>query len=196
MGEVIKFRMHAIDEVHADIPKAVQPSKSEFNKLVEKHGLYRELGGKRFMLDRDVEQLFEIIRAKPTEADMRGGPARLVYAERSPHELGYLVVIGDAIDKDGAIYIGYAPRDGKGVSDLRTLIQMGYPGKIAVMEFCAATPHEVEEVRAKLKKSNVGSEGWFVRNDDVTNLLLELRATDDIEDDEEDETEAETKMGA
>lgn len=176
MPNVIPFKVHTIDEVYDDLPPGIRPSKPKFVDLVERHGLYRELADKkRFMLQKDVEALFEIIRARPREADLRGGPARLIAGDRSPNELGYLVVIGDALDRDAAVFIGWAPRDATGVDDLKRLIQYGYPGKLSTLDFHAATPAEVEDVREQLKRSSVGVSGWFVRSDAVNGFLVALR---------------------
>jgi hypothetical protein len=185
MGNVLPFNMHTLEEVHGEIPQAMRPNKKEFEKLIETHGLYRDLCGKKFMLDSDVTQLFEIIRRRPKEADLRGGPARLLAATYSPDALGYCVVIGDRLDREAPLFVGFAPRDGKGVSDLRKLVQYGYPGKVAVIEFCVSTMKEVEELRGRIAKAAIGGEGWYARTDEVTDTLMEMRSmepSDDIED--------------
>jgi len=198
MGDVVPFRMHTIDEVLSSLPSEIKPSKKDFNELVEKHGLYRNLCGKKFMLDSDIETLFEVIRQRPKEADMRGGPARLISGEHSPNAVGYLVVLGDKLDKEAPVFVGWAPRDATGITDLKRLIQYGYPGQIGTIDVSAGTPKEVADVRAKLgTKAAIGSDGWYVRSDEVIGLLVALRNQGINQlDDDEDETEIETKMGA
>jgi hypothetical protein len=179
MVSILPFKMFTLEEVHGEIPQAIRPTKDKFEKLVEKHGLYRDLCGKKFMLDSDIQALFEIIRSRPKEADLRGGPARLIAAEPSPNELGYLVVLGDALDTEAPLHIGWAPREGDGIGDLKKLIQMGYPMKLATLEVCAATPAEVASVREKLAKighgSCYGGAGWFSRNEAVVGFLTAIR---------------------
>jgi hypothetical protein len=188
---VIPFKMHTIDDVHESIPQDLRPTKPKFKELVEKHGLYRDLCGKQFMLESDVDQLFEIIRATPKAADVKRGAARLIAETPAPNEMGYLAVFGDRLDKDAPIFIGWAPRDGQGVTDLKNLVRLGYPGTIATLGFCAATPEEVDSVRGRLSKACVGNKGWYARSDDVIELLMDLRkqGIDDLDDDEtEDDT--------
>jgi hypothetical protein len=168
MVSILPFKMFTLEEVHGEIPQAIRPTKDKFEKLVEKHGLYRDLCGKKFMLDSDIQALFEIIRSRPKEADLRGGPARLIAAEPSPNELGYLVVLGDALDTEAPLHIGWAPREGDGIGDLKKLIQMGYPMKLATLEVCAATPAE-DRTRFLLRRCGMvlaqrGS-GWVFDGD-------------------------------
>lgn len=199
MPNVLPFKMYTIEEVYNEMPKELRPtSKTKFEELIEKHGLYREISpGRRFMLDSDIDALFELARARPREADLRGGPARLIAGERSPNELGYLVVLGDALDRDAALFIGWAPRDGNGIGDLKQLVQYGYPDKIDTLSFTAATPAEVADVRKKLASSSIGVNGWFRRSEQVNSFLVALRTqgTSDVDLDEEGDGENVVNIG-
>lgn len=198
MSNIIPFKMYTIGEVYNELPKEIRPtSVAKFEEIIEKHGLYREIAqGKRFMVEDDVEALFEIVRSRPREADLRSGPARLLANTPSPNELGYLVVLGDSIDIEAAVFIGWAPRDATGMSDLKRLIQLGYPGPIELLSFCAGTPAEVEEVKQKLARSSIGDGGWFARSPRVIDFLVALRtqASGGVGDDEDDDTEDAAKV--
>jgi hypothetical protein len=77
----------------------------------------------------------------------------------APHEVGYLVVIGEQLNHNGYVFVGWAPADDCGLADLLTLVQYGYPAPLVVQGFKAATPYQVGEIKKQL-------DGFQVRTDD------------------------------
>lgn len=99
---------------------------------------------------------------------------------------GYLILLGEN-EKDCAIYFGWAPKDGKGVSDLVALVQRGYPGKIRYLGHAFGTPAEVDDLRAKFEPARIpGTSAWFDSCEQIDSIFEQLRGTELDDDDDEE----------
>jgi hypothetical protein len=93
---------------------------------------------------------------KPTE----GIKERFIHVRPAPHETGHIMVIGEQLNDDGGfVFLGWAPADDRGPSDLYTLVQYGYPAPLVVKGLKAATPYQVHELKKQVA-------GFQVRTDD------------------------------
>jgi len=81
----------------------------------------------------------------------------------APHEVGYLVVIGEQLDHNGFVFIGWAPADDRGLTDLLTFVQYGYPGPLVVKGFKAATPFQVGEIKKQIAdyQARTDDDNWY-----------------------------------
>lgn len=188
MTNVLPFKMFTTDDVFNGLPADLKVPRGKFDALLKQVGCTRDIGGKLFMLEEDIKELFDAVRATPTASELRTGPARLLSRRPQPTEPGYLVVLGEnAFDGDCPIYFGWAPKDGTGISDLLALVQKGYPGKLKFLGHAFGTPAEIEKLRKDLAPARVpGAGGWFYRCEQVDGVLAQLPGSsveEEIEDD-------------
>ena len=97
----------------------------------------------------------------------------------APHEVGYLVVIGEQLNHNGYVFVGWAPADERGLADLLTLVQYGYPGPLVVKGFKAATPYQVGELKKRLADYQVRTDddNWYEDVEAVEAFLIEVIKT-------------------
>jgi hypothetical protein len=144
------------------IPSGLRPGKKELHEKVKETGFHRDFFGKTVLTPDDVRNFLEHLRAAPNphRAAAQAGAGRLLSGGRpAPHEVGYIIVIGEQLNHNGYVFVGWAPGDDRGPADLLTLVQYGYPGQLVVHGLKAATPYQVSELKKQMT-------GFQVRTDD------------------------------
>ena len=151
-----------VDDLQDALPASFRTTKKELLDALKKSGCYREVLGKIALTPDDVAAFMDHLRAAPSphQAAARQGAGRLLSGGRpAPHTVGYLVAIGEQLNHNGYVFLGWAPADDRGIADLLTLVQYGYPAGLVVMGFKPSTPFQVAEIKKQLVD-------WQVRTDD------------------------------
>lgn len=184
-------KMYTVDDLSAALPAGVKLKSTALRDMVSASGCYRAFGDNIIMLDEDIADFLASIRARPTEAEAqrRMGAARHMLPPPNAHARGFLVVIGDQLINDGAVFISWCPEGG--VQELLDLVQFGNPEPMAVLMFVPATPDEVSAHTASLgQRARTDDTKWFARTTAVNTYLERLREAalgGDIEIEEDDE---------
>lgn len=175
MGLQEIFSLYTVKDVATIFPENAKVKLTHIEDLARTAGCYREVGGVMLFTQDDVRLLLEHMAGR--RHDEGAGPARLLNRPHSTNEPGYIVFIGDQIDHEVPVFIGWAPADARGASDLLALVQYGYPGPLAVIGFASGTPAMADAVRTSMSEFTVymGAPHWFARTTEVEGMLLSLR---------------------
>jgi hypothetical protein len=93
----------------------------------------------------------------------------------SKSTLGYMVVIGDQLRNDGAVFIEWVPAGG--VGEMLKRVQFGSPLNMVILNFFAATPADVAEHQRALKPyaCRTDATNWFNRLPQINDYIQRLR---------------------
>ena len=167
------FALLTIEDLHELLPGSLKVTVRQLTDLVKQAGTWRDIGGAMILTPEDVDDFFAYIRAKPTDQGMSIG--KIMSASYGPHDLGYVAVIGNALDHEEPVYIGWAPR-ANGLRDLLWAVQFGSPLTCDVMGILAATPEELAAFKATMSGEVIrpGS-SWYVRGRVVNTFISQLQ---------------------
>lgn len=172
-----RIQLYTFKDLQELLPEGLKANAKELKKKVEQSGIYRQLGGELFFTEADIAAFLDFLCAAPRSGgSARKGAGRLLSGgQPAPNETGYCSIIGEALNRDGFIYVGWAPADDTGLADLLTLVQHGYPAPLITLGIRAATPKQVDELHGLLAdfRARPDSPHWYLNKGGVTSLLKE-----------------------
>lgn len=197
------FPLYTFKDLMEALPAVLKISEANVLKEVKKSGQYRSIAGQMFFTSKDVEKFIDFVSAAPSPNEERAllGAGRVLSGARpAPNETGYMVIIGEQLNRDGFLFVGWAPVDDHSVADLKAAVQFGFPKELVVLGYRAATPQQVAELKEELKdfRERTDSDAWYINSGDAADIMYDYMQSpiEDDEDEAEDEGTRPTPKGA